>query len=89
MTSIAQQIDKSRRETLEAIEAFIERHAELNPSRFGRLAMGDPTFVYEIRKGRKMEPETIDALRVFMSAYRPAKRGKGKPPRGGANVAAA
>lgn len=74
MTSIAQQIEASRRETLAAIEKFLEDHAELNPSRFGRLAMGDPTFVYEIRKGRKMEPETIDSLVAFMATYKTPRK---------------
>lgn len=72
MTSIAEQIEQSRREIAAEIEAFMERHG-LNPSRFGRLAMGDPTFVYEVREGRKMAPETMDALRGFMRSYQPPK----------------
>ena len=79
MTSIAEQIEQSRRKLAEEIEAFIASHDEMNPSRFGRLAMGDPTFVYEVRKGRRMEPETMDALRVFMKAYRSPKPGKSQP----------
>lgn len=72
MTRLADQIAQSRRALAEDIEAFIVRH-DLNPSRFGRMAMGDPKFVYELRKGRRMEPETMDELRTFMKAYQPPK----------------
>jgi hypothetical protein len=70
--TIADQINALRAEAAQEIEAFLERH-EMSAALFGEQAMGDRRFVYEVRRGRKMEPETIDALRVFMKAYRPPK----------------
>jgi hypothetical protein len=82
--TIADQIAALRAEAKAEIEAFIERH-EMSAATFGEMAMGDRRFLYDVRRGRKMEPETIDALRVFMRAYRPPKLGRA---RGNDSVAA-
>ena len=73
MTTLAQQIAKARADLLDEIERFQAKH-DMPDSTFGRLAMGDPAFLYEYRKGRKPGLETMDALSVFMKAYRPLKR---------------
>ena len=83
MTTLQDQIEQARAAVAEEIERFLDRH-DMAASRFGRLAMGDPTFVYELRRGRRLEPETIDALRLFMTC---AKRRSGRTP-GNAGVAA-
>lgn len=83
--TIADQINALRAEVTAEIEAFLERHA-MSAAMFGEMAMGDRRFFYDVRKGRKMEPETIDALRLFMKNYRPDRR---RRPSGNAPAVAA
>jgi len=40
------------------------------PSRFGRLAMGDPRLVGDLVRGRKLRPETEVQLRRFIATMR-------------------
>ena len=40
---------------------------------FGREAMNDPHFVRDLRKGRRVWPETEAKVRIFMAEYRPTK----------------
>ena len=82
MMSIADQIAKARRDVLEEIEAFLVTHG-MSTSRFGRETLGDPQLVFQLRQGRKIGPEVIDALRAYMAAYRPKRR----PARGNALAA--
>lgn len=35
-------------------------------ARFGRDAMGDPRFVFDLRKGREPRPRTIARVRAFL-----------------------
>lgn len=66
-------------QVLAEVEAFMER-MDMRPTTFGMLAMGDKGFVFRLREGRPVKTTTIDALRLFMSAYRPPvkKRGNGR-----------
>lgn len=82
--TISDQINAVRADVAREIEAFLER-ADMSAAQFGIDAMGDKRFVYELRKGRKIGPETIDAVRLFMAAYRVPKR---KRPAGNDRVAA-
>jgi len=50
------------------IERFL-REQDLPPTKFGRLAAGDPRLVLDIRMGREIRPEMELKLRQFMSAY--------------------
>ena len=50
------------------IERFL-RDQDLPPTKFGRLAAGDPRLVLDIRKGREIRPEMEVKLRHFMSHY--------------------
>jgi hypothetical protein len=50
------------------IERFL-RDQDLPPTKFGRLAAGDPRLVLDIRMGREIRPEMELKLRQFMSAY--------------------
>ena len=50
------------------IEAFIARN-ELSPSYFGDEALSDRHFVRQLRKGRRVWPETEAKVRNFMASY--------------------
>ena len=51
------------------IETFLRRTG-MRATKFGRLATGDPRFVFDLRRGR--EPRTSTECRVehFMNSYR-------------------
>ncbi len=60
----------SERRSLELeIEAFLKRW-DLSASTFGRLAVNDGKFFTELKKGRRVWPETADRVRSFMRDYR-------------------
>jgi hypothetical protein len=44
-------------EFLDQIEAFLEKHS-IAPSTFGKTLMGDPSFVFHLREGRKPNIDT-------------------------------
>jgi hypothetical protein len=50
------------------IERFL-REQGLPPTKFGRLAAGDPRLVLDMRMGREIRPEMESKLRHFMSNY--------------------
>jgi hypothetical protein len=50
---------------LREVENFL-RHSEISPARFGRKAMGDPRFVFDLRKGRDPRPRTVARVRAFL-----------------------
>ena len=61
------------------IERFL-RDQELPPTKFGRLAAGDPRLVLDIRMGREIRPEMESKLRQFMANYKEqAIRPNGQP----------
>ena len=61
------------------IERFL-RDQELPPTKFGRLAAGDPRLVLDIRMGREIRPEMESKLRQFMANYKEqATRPNGQP----------
>ena len=45
------------------------REQDLPPTKFGRLAAGDPRLVLDIRMGREIRPEMEEKLRAFMCSY--------------------
>ncbi len=57
---------------LRQIEAYL-RATGIAPARFGREAMGDPRFVFDLRKGRTPRPETEARIGAWI-ARRPAGR---------------
>ena len=58
-------------ETLLAeIEAFLVTH-DMAPTRFGHEALGDRHLVFQLRRGRRLWPDTADKVRKFMVTYRP------------------
>jgi hypothetical protein len=55
-------------ELLAEIAAFCER-SSMSAATFGKQAMGDPRFVYDIRSGRQCLPRTVEKARAFMVSY--------------------
>lgn len=54
-------------ELLDQIEIYLARHA-MPPSKFGRLAVGDPRFVEDLRGGRLPRANTCDRVHSFLRA---------------------
>jgi 2,4-dienoyl-CoA reductase-like NADH-dependent reductase (Old Yellow Enzyme family) len=50
------------------IDAFLDERAISHVS-FGRAAMNDPHFVRDLRKGRRVWPETEAKVRAFMANH--------------------
>jgi len=61
-----------REKLLAEVEAFLERH-DMPPSNFGRQAMSDATFVFDLRKGQDIKLSTADRCRRFMAEYKAPK----------------
>lgn len=53
------------------IESFLTTH-EMAATTFGDLALKDKHFVKQLRKGRRLWPETEGRVRQFMVTYRPS-----------------
>ena len=60
------------------VEDFLEK-ASISAWRFGTEVMGDPTFVFELRKGRSVYSRTIRRVREQMSHF--VETGSFKPRR--------
>jgi hypothetical protein len=54
---------------LRRIERYL-RETETPPTRFGREAVGDPRFVFDLRLGREPRIQTIRRVRAFLDARR-------------------
>lgn len=54
---------------LSEIEAFCDAQG-ISPSKFGELAMNDKAFVFDLRRGRRIWPETGNSVRNFMATYK-------------------
>lgn len=50
---------------LREVERFL-RQSELAPTRFGREAVGDPRFVFDLRNGRDPRPQTVARVRAYL-----------------------
>lgn len=50
---------------LEQIEEYLAR-TKIAPSTFGRIAVGDPRFVQDLRSGRKSRRRTQERVMVFL-----------------------
>ncbi|TGX54102.1 hypothetical protein E5A73_08240 [Sphingomonas gei] len=49
------------------IEKFLGRTA-MPATKFGRLAIGDPRLVHDLRNGREPRPPTVARLEAFLAA---------------------
>lgn len=50
---------------LRDVEKFL-RQNDTPPTRFGREAVGDPRFVFDLRNGRDPRPRTIERVRAYL-----------------------
>ena len=50
---------------LREVEKFL-RQNDTAPTRFGREAMGDPRFVFDLRNGRDPRPRTVARVRAYL-----------------------
>ena len=51
-------------ELLEQVESYLAR-TRIPPSKFGRMALGDPRFVDDMRAGRKLRRKTQERVRCY------------------------
>jgi hypothetical protein len=51
---------------LNQIETYLAQH-RMPPSKFGRLAVGDPRFVDDLRGGRLPRPRTCERVHSFLA----------------------
>ena len=50
---------------LKEVEKYLAVH-QVSPARFGREAMGDPRFVFDLRAGREPRARTVHRVRAFL-----------------------
>lgn len=50
---------------LREVEKFL-RQSDIPPTRFGREAMRDPRFVFDLRNGRDPRPGTVERVRAYL-----------------------
>ena len=50
---------------LREVERFL-RQNDTPPTRFGREAVGDPRFVFDLRNGRDPRPGTVERVRAYL-----------------------
>ena len=51
---------------LRDVEKYLRKY-DTPPTRFGRQAMGDPRFVFDLRNGRDPRPETVARVRAYLA----------------------
>lgn len=51
------------------VENFLKQR-NIAPTRFGRDAMGDPRFVFDLRNGREPSPRTVKRLQAYLENAR-------------------
>jgi hypothetical protein len=54
---------------LQRVEEYLKIH-RVPPARFGRDAMGDPKFVFQLREGREPRESTIGRVLAYLAADR-------------------
>lgn len=65
MTSLSQQFR-------DAVEGFLKRTG-FKPTEFGRQAVGDPSLVLNLRRGRSPTLATADRILAFIKRHEPAR----------------
>ena len=50
---------------LREVEKFLNR-SQTAPTRFGRDVVGDPRFVFDLRRGREPRQTTVERVRAFL-----------------------
>ena len=54
---------------LREVEKYLSR-SDVPPTRFGREVVGDPRFVFDLRKGRDPRPTTAARVRAYLEGSR-------------------
>lgn len=54
---------------IDEIEAFLTNTPNVSATRLGDEALGDRHFVHQLRRGRRVWPETEEKVRVFMRTF--------------------
>lgn len=66
MSAESQETNKERHvHLLREVEKFL-RSNDTPPTRFGREALGDPRFVFDLRNGRDPRPRTIARVLAYL-----------------------
>jgi len=52
---------------LREVERFLRQY-DTPPTRFGREAVGDPRFVFDLRNGRDPRPRTVKRVFAYLQA---------------------
>ena len=52
---------------LRDVEKYLRNH-DVAAARFGREAMGDPRFVFDLRRGREPRATTVSRVRTYLEA---------------------
>jgi 2,4-dienoyl-CoA reductase-like NADH-dependent reductase (Old Yellow Enzyme family) len=50
---------------LRDVERFLN-HKNISPARFGRDALGDPRFVFDLRRGREPRDRTVRRVKAYL-----------------------
>ena len=50
---------------LRNIEKYL-RESDMAPTRFGRNVVGDPRFVFDLRRGRDPRPRTVERVLAYL-----------------------
>jgi 2,4-dienoyl-CoA reductase-like NADH-dependent reductase (Old Yellow Enzyme family) len=58
---------------LERIDAHLKT-TRMPPARFGREAVGDPNFVFDLRDGREPRARTVARVLSYLDQVSPARR---------------
>ena len=66
---VAYEYKESPVHLLREVEKFLRR-SDVAPTRFGREAVGDPRFVFDLRNGRDPRPTTVARVRAYLEAAR-------------------
>lgn len=53
---------------LRDVEKFL-KFSNMPAAKFGREAVKDPRFVFDLRNGREPRPRTIERVRAFLEAF--------------------
>jgi hypothetical protein len=51
---------------LREIEMLLRSRDDISATRFGREALGDPRFVFDLRNGREPRQPTVERVRAFL-----------------------
>jgi 2,4-dienoyl-CoA reductase-like NADH-dependent reductase (Old Yellow Enzyme family) len=54
---------------LREVEKYLRTNA-VAPTRFGRDVLGDPRFVFDLRRGREPRPRTVKRVQSFLQGQK-------------------